>query len=314
MNTIDSLEPSTIVRPTALLINSGSGREDRALAVEDIATRLDVPEERIARLSPGDDIAAKARALFDAGARTIVVGGGDGTICGAATGLMGTDATMAVLPLGTFNFFARSLGIPDGDLDTAIAIAKGPTTRAVNLGEINGRIFINNASLGAYASILDQREAIYKRWGRSRLMAYWSVLVAMATVYRPLTMRITVDGEVRRAKTPMAFIAMSAYQLDQYEIEGADAVREGKFALLLAPDAGRFMLIWRALKIALRGVKKNEDFTLITGHEALIETRRSHRLVARDGEREKMAGPYEIRVLRDAIRVHVPEVMPDELA
>lgn len=299
--------PGNAVRKGVFIImNAGSGRGSETVPPEDVKRLFDgAGEVGMTVMQPGDDPAAIARKALDGGHTMIVAAGGDGTICGVAGALAGKDARLGVLPLGTFNFFARSLGVPQ-DLEEAARVILDGSDLPVDIGEINGKVFINNASLGIYAAILDQRETVYSRWGRSRLAAYWSVLVAMLTVYRPLTMRITVDGEVRRARSPMAFVAVRAYQLDEYEIEGADAIRDGAFAILLAPDVGRFALIWKALRIAFRGVQKGRDFTLLTGRDVLIETRRSHRLVARDGEKERMAEPYRIRFLPHALTVRVP--------
>lgn len=129
----------------------------------------------------------------------------------------------------------------------------------------------------------------------------------MVTLYRPLTMRIEVDGELQSAKAPTLFVGMSAYQLDEFGIEGADAVRNGKFAILLAPDIGRFKLIWKALLVALKEVENGRDFTLLTGEHATVETRRSSRDVALDGERQRMKARFEFSILKDAVTVRVTD-------
>jgi diacylglycerol kinase family enzyme len=303
----------TSVAPTReesifILFNPGSGKHESDLTGADLKAKFHTTGKvEVRTLLKSDDLDATVKAAIADGHDTIVAAGGDGTICGTAGALVGSGVRMGVLPLGTFNFFARSLCIPEESDEAARIVTEG-RDKPITIGEVNGHVFINNASLGAYAAILNEREAIYRRWGRSRLAAYWSVLVAMVTIYRPLTMRITVDGELVRARSPMAFVAVSAYQLDEYEIEGADAIRNGKFAVLLAPDCGRFKLIWKALRFAFRGVEKGRDFTLLTGEDVLIETRRSHRLVARDGERERMEGPYRFKILKDALTVRVPRV------
>lgn len=257
-------------------------------------------------LGKGDDIVAISRQAVSDGFDTIVAAGGDGTISGVAAGVVGSNCRMGIVPLGTFNFFARSFGLPE-DPEEAARIAGAGQTRPVSVGEVNGRIFLNNASLGAYAAILNQRETIYRRWGRSRLAAYWSVLVALATIRRPLSLRVTVDGTVRRYRTPIAFVGTSSYQLEEFELDGADAVRDGEFALFIAPDCGRFGMIWNALRLAVRGMRRDRDFKLITGREILIEARRSSRLVACDGELARMKGPYIFKMREDALKVVVPD-------
>lgn len=257
-------------------------------------------------VSAADDITDRVSDAVSSGAGCVVAAGGDGTISAVAEALRGRDVALGVIPLGTFNYFARRSGIPE-DLGAAVRVIGKGRIRPIDLGTINGRTFINNASLGLYASILEQRESIYSRWGRSRLAAYWSVLVAIATVYRPMTMRITVDGVVRRARTPMVFVSMSAFQLERLGIEGAGAVREGKFAVLVAPDCGRYRLIWKAFVIAMRGARSGRDFTLLTGRSVTVETRRSRQVVARDGERERMDGPFTLGIDKAAVRLCVPE-------
>lgn len=290
------------------IVNQGSGTGEGT----DCASRLQEALSTTGRslevhaVAPGDDLTEIARAAAKNGFTTVVAAGGDGTICGVAAGLVDSGVNMGVLPLGTFNFFARSLDIPE-EFDDAIEVIRSGRTEPATLGDVNGKVFINNASIGAYAMILKEREDVYKAWGRSRVAAYWSVLKAMITLYKPLTMAVTVDGKKVRTKTPMVFVGICAYQLEEYELDGAEAVRDGKFAVMIAPDSGRLMLIWRALKVAFRGARKDQDFTLLTGEEVLIETRRAERLVARDGENERMKGPYRFKVLKDAVQVLVPE-------
>ncbi|MFL5286040.1 MAG: diacylglycerol/lipid kinase family protein [Rhodopila sp.] len=101
---------------------------------------------------------------------TIVVGGGDGTLSAGAACLAGSDCPMDVLPMGTFNYFARSLGIP-ADIKAAVNVLAHGQERGMSLGDVNGQIFLNNASLGVYARILERRENFYQRWGRSRAAA-----------------------------------------------------------------------------------------------------------------------------------------------
>ncbi|SFR02040.1 diacylglycerol/lipid kinase family protein [Poseidonocella sedimentorum] len=285
---------------------SGTGTDDTESAriKERLATHGWRAE--LVELSPDSDIGAQVIAAVErAEPECVIAAGGDGTICAVAAALAGRGTDLGVLPRGTFNYFARRIGVPL-ELDEAIdAICTGESA-PVSLGSVNGEIFINNASIGLYPLILRIRETVYDRWGRSRLAAYWSVLVAMVTVYRPLQMRITVDGTERSARAPMIFAAMSAYQLEQFGFKGAEAIRDGKFALLLAPDCGRFLLIWKALRIAFGGVRQGRDYTLLTGERVVVETRRAARLVALDGERCRMKAPFEFEILRDALRVRIP--------
>lgn len=299
------IDPDTRI---IIILNTDSGDHVEGASAEEIE-KLFADRGHKASVQPisaGADIAEIVAKASGPGVTCVVAAGGDGTICGVVDALVGTDMELGVIPLGTFNYFARSFDIPQ-EVAPAIDIICAGQSRPINVGSVNGTIFLNNASLGLYAAILSRREGIYRRWGRSRLAAYWSVLSAMATVYRPLTMQVSINGKHMRATSPMIFVAASAYQLDEFEIEGAQAIRNGEFAVLLAPNCGRVMLLWKAMLIAFRGVQKDRDFTLLTGDHVVVETRRPSALVARDGERETMKGPFEFRLMQDAIRLRVPQ-------
>lgn len=290
-----------------VLLNPGSGKRRGAALVAELETIFARHPGRFAlrRLSKGTDIPAAARQAAAEGFATVAAAGGDGTISGVAGGLVGSGARLGVLTLGTFNYFARALGLPD-TLEEAVGVLLDGRPQPIAIGTVNGHVFLNNASLGAYASILERREDVYRRWGRSRAAAFWSVLTTLAETRDPMVLRVTVDGTPRRLRTPLAFIASNAYQLDQFGLAGADCVRDGQFALFVAPDCGRAELLRFALRLAMRRMEPGRDFELFCGREILIESRRPQRLVARDGERSRMAAPFRFEVKRDALEVLVP--------
>lgn len=286
-------------------MNRASGRTrtgDEARRIE--ALIRDRTDLALRILDPGDMKDAVEEAVAQ-GHEMVVAAGGDGTVSLVCGILAGNRAKLGVLPLGTFNFFARSLGIPQ-DIETALDVLASGRDRPIALGRINDCVFINNASIGAYAAVLEARETIYERWGRSRLAAYWSVIVAMLTLYRSLKMTITADGERRRARAPLAFFAVRAYQAREYGLSGPEEIEAGKLALYLAPDTNRASLLWRTLKILLRRVEPGADYRLITGREIVVETAYPRQAVAHDGERAVMESPFRVRRLPDAITVVVP--------
>jgi diacylglycerol kinase family enzyme len=291
-----------------VLLNASSGAEaDRAVKGalgRAFARYPGLFELRV--MEDGDMLADTCRRAMKDGFRTIVAAGGDGTISGVAGQLAGSGRTMGIIPRGTFNFVARGLGIPEG-IDQAIdLIAKGPS-RAFTLGDVNGCTFVNNASIGIYPRVLKEREGTYKRWGRSRMAAHWSVLRTFATFNSPLRMKVTVDGKVIRAKTPLAFVARSAFQLEHFGLEGADCIRDGGFALFLAPDSSRLKLLTGALRLARGGMSAERDFELICGRDIIIETLIPSHVIAMDGERNPMTGPFHFTLRKDAIQVIAPE-------
>ena len=219
--------------------------------------------------------------------------------------LHGTGITMGLIPLGTFNYFARSLDVPDTIEDAARIIAHG-VPRAVAIATVNGHAFLNNCSLGTYPEILRRREAIYKKWGRSRLAAYWSVVVTLATRRRPMRVTITLDnGDVKTFRSTIIFAINNAYQLQELGLEGREEVAAGRLVIFLAPDDSRWGMLVNTMAIAFGVAKRKRHFEMVSGARILLETVPKHRLVARDGEKERMKGPFTLRVLPESLNVLV---------
>ena len=293
-------------RGACVILNPGSGKRRDETSQEELQALLAaVPGGVEIRVVQGRDIARETDRAVEEGFATIVAAGGDGTISGVAARLAGTGRRLGVLPLGTFNYFARGLRLPEALEDAVRVLAEGQSI-PVQAGEVNGRVFLNNASLGIYPAILQRRERVYRRWGRSQLAAYWSVLLALVGFRAPLRLKLTVDGRVRRRKTPLVFVANNPYQLELFGLEGADCVRSGRFAIIVAPDCGRLELVLYALRLALGRMVPKRDFELFCGSEVEVEGRLRRRLVARDGERDRMRGPFRFNVRRDALQVLVP--------
>ena len=155
----------------------------------------------------------------------IVAGGGDGTVSAVASAIAGTDASLGILPFGTLNHFAKDVGVPL-DLDDAIrAIAGGRTVR-VDVGEVDGRPFINNASVGMYASLIAERDAM-QRLGRRKWIAHGLAAARVWRRYRRLRSCSCTEGQQRAIRTPFVFVGNNEYQLSGLEFGGRKRLDAG---------------------------------------------------------------------------------------
>lgn len=292
-----------------LIVNAQSGKKDADTRVEEIRTRLEpAVGELVLRPVRGGDILRAAKTAVAEGSDVVAALGGDGTQSAVAGALAGTDAVMAPLPGGTFNYFARELGMET--LDDALDSLLAGRAEARDVGTVNDRVFLNNLSFGLYPHILQRREAIYDRWGRSRLLAYWSVLLSLLDLRDPMHLSLTVNGHQRDIYTPLAFIARSAYQLESFGMDGAEAVRDGHLALFVAKEKSRSALMAASLRLALGKVARGEDFDLVISDEMLIETRRRRKLLALDGEKARMSAPFRLNMHPGALKVIAPVAKP----
>ncbi len=296
-----------------VICNDGSGRNSRESDAIDAAMAVLGPDAELRRLDKGASITEATRKAIADGHRTIVAAGGDGTIMAVAAEMNGSGCRLGVLPLGTFNFFARGYGIPEDPEGAAKVIATG-RPEMLTLGSVNGRIFLNNASIGVYPAILKERETVYGRWGRRRIAAHWSVIKTFWRFRRPLDLTIETEGETRRLRTPLVFVARSAFQLEHFGLEGAECVRNGGFSVFISPDEGRLGLLADAVRLAVKQMRLGEDFELICADSMTISTRRKRQLVACDGEKFAMTGPLKFEMIPNAFELIVPQQTEDGVA
>jgi len=296
-----------------IILNNGSGLEDGPERKAKIAERFEhhgIPASFVT-FDPGADLEkiAKDTALKSPNS-TIVASGGDGTISGVSAGLAGLPNQFGMIASGTFNYFARSLNLPETVEEAIDVIARGKI-RPTGIAMINDKVFLNNASIGAYAAILQTREGIYKRWGRSRVAAYWSVVKALATLRAPLKLTVTYDGKSFNHRTPIVFAISNAFQLNQMGLSGEDCIANGGMVLLIAPDTNRWGLLKHAAALAFGVAKRQTDYQMHCSSEFTLEMSHKSRAVARDGELARMNGPFRLSMRPNALNLIVPEAFDE---
>lgn len=295
-----------------VIVNRKSGKRDGRAAAEVLRQRLAnrAGSFSLVVIGKGAEIIPAAEAAVRDGAEIVAVLGGDGTQTAVAGVLAGTGTAMAVLPAGTFNYFAREYGIGE-TWEQGLETLLDGRLETVSVGEVNGRVFLNNASFGAYPEILERRENHYKRWGRTRIGAYWAVLAALKDLRRPMHLEVVAGGETRSYDTALAFVAKNALQLETLGLEGAEAVRSGHFALFIARAHKPLALIGAAFRLALGRMAQGRDFDMVISDEIAIAPRsgrplHARRLIAYDGEKARMRGPFRLKVRPDSLTLVVP--------
>ena len=151
--------PGSAVPPAVhgvLIVNlkSGGGKVEQHHLVEHCHQR----GVEVVVLRPGDDLEQLARAAIDAGADVIGMAGGDGSQAVVASVASERGVAMVVVPAGTRNHFALDLGLDRRDVIGALDAFGEARERPIDLGDVNGRAFVNNVSLGLYANIVRSPE------------------------------------------------------------------------------------------------------------------------------------------------------------
>jgi diacylglycerol kinase family enzyme/membrane-associated phospholipid phosphatase len=193
--------PRTTGQAVVAVINPASGPQDAASFLTDLRRAL--PDATTIELAEDDDMEKVMREAA-ANADVLAVVGGDGTVNAAATAAIEADKPLLVLPAGTFNHFARDLDLAEFD-DAVEAVWAGRAVR-IDVGDVNGQLFVNTASLGSYPEFVEARERLERRLGKPLAAA-----VALGRiVHRGQPLTADLDG--RRRELAMIFIGSNAYE------------------------------------------------------------------------------------------------------
>ena len=288
-----------------VIINAGSGsqdKEDAATRVSDFLSSRGIPA-RVELVRTPEDLPAVAERAGRSDSEIVVAGGGDGTIAAVATGLLDSPKALGILPLGTFNYFARRLGIPL-DLDGALEIIAGDAApRAVSVGEVNGRVFLNNSSIGLYPAILKQRETTYRRFGRSQAAAYLSAAFVLIRPPGFLHLEVTADGKPTARRTPLLFVGVNPHQMADFGIPGYECVDDGRLAIYVTRPLSAGEMWGLGLRGFLRGLHGANELEVMCAEELLVGVKRKRVRVAMDGEIARLRSPLRYRLRKDALRV-----------
>jgi diacylglycerol kinase family enzyme len=238
------------------------------------------------------------------------VAGGDGTIGTAAQVLVDHPAELAVLPGGTLNHFARDLGIST-DATEALNL-DGLQSRGVDVGEVNGHLFLNTSSVGAYVHFVRTRERLERRFG----YRVASAIAAFQILFQfdRIGVELEVEGERKIYRTPLVFIGVGERELQLPSL--GKRVKNGQSGLHVM--IVRTNSAARLLAIGLSAVARGVDHVSHTPQlDAFIVDRCSITIkrrarIAIDGEIVALQSPLEFELRRDALKVVCPEEVEEE--
>lgn len=284
---------------------SGSQKAEEARAAIEKVLHESGRKFRVS-MAAGEDLKELAKKCATEDCEILVAAGGDGTICCVAEVALATSKTLGVIPLGTFNYFAKNLEIPLEPAEAAAVVLEGETVRASVL-DLDGRLILNNTSIGIHPAVMLKRRRMYRRWGRNQISAYLSVAL---TAFQPpprLRVRLATDeGEIVR-ETPLVMVCSNAFQMEGFALAGRECLAEGKFALYVARMAGRLTIFRLGLRTLLRRLRPGVDYDVICTSDVTIETLRHRRFrAAVDGELERLESPLRFRMGDQALCVLRP--------
>jgi YegS/Rv2252/BmrU family lipid kinase len=291
----------------SVIINERSGISPRPGAGAEIQSAFAKAGAtvRLERVREPGDLAARARQAAARG-DLLVAAGGDGTINSVAGVAVESDATLGILPMGTLNHFARDLGLPL-NLEAAVRVIVDGHVRHLDVAEVNGRVFVNNSSVGLYPRMVWEREGELRR-GRGKLTAFAIAMLRTWRHYRMIVAHLDIDGRKAVVRTPFIFVGNNEYRAEGFKLGGRSSLDGGRLSVFVAPECGQFEILTLPLRALVNRLDDRSPFAGFLADTVSVDLGPHQLSVALDGEVALMRAPLVYRIRPRALRATVPAV------
>jgi diacylglycerol kinase family enzyme len=288
---------STARNKGTMFLNPASGASDELVAA---ATEAGL---KIVSLRRELDVPAMVRERIAEGTRLFIAAGGDGTVNCVIQALVHSEAVLGVIPLGTFNHFARDVGVPLTWRE-ALDVALNGTTRQVDAARANDRFFVNNVSMGLYPEMVARREERgrqYPRW-KARLYAAYGTLQK----YPHVTVTLESEHHQMAVRTHVLMVSNNTYDLSRIGIQAPrGTLEEGRLSVYWLPHLRRIALM-RFLAHYLAGrVREAPGFRSFRTSRMKVHASKQHLRVGVDGELFTFDMPLVITIAPRSLLVKV---------
>lgn len=292
--------------PIPVILNARAGacqKQDRRAELKQLFAAAGLAVD-LHLAQTGQALTQLLRQARDAGHPLVVVGGGDGTLSTAAQLLVGSKTALAVLPLGTLNHFAKALHLPM-DLAGAIAVIATGEVQQIDVGDVNGRVFLNNSSIGLYPRLVHQRQ-LHEKLGENKWYAFFWAMLAVFRRLPSLHLRFRARQRQWTLVTPLVFIGNNEYDLRAFHMGARVSLQDGRLGLYALRHCGRLGMLRLAVDALFGRLQSARDFQAMPVRDVWINARHHHLPVATDGEVNVMATPLHYSSRPGALRVLAP--------
>jgi diacylglycerol kinase family enzyme len=302
--------PEAVSGPITVIFNAGAGANDNVAARRVLEEALGGAGRGYQIVEPSspetlDRLCERIAPRVAGEGGMLVAAGGDGTVSTVAAVACAHRLPLGVLPLGTFNYFARDNGVPT-DVEVAARTLIGGRIATVGAGEVNGHLFINNASIGLYTHLIRQRELAKARFGRHRLVAALSAAGALLRGQRSFSIHLGDGSASGQVQTSMLFVACNTLQLEALGLGIAGCSRAGTLGVVLLKPT-RFAERLRLLaRVVLKSLDEDPALASFCADGMEVRSRRRSVNIVVDGELRRLRTPLAFRSLPDALKLVVP--------
>jgi len=234
----------------------------------------------------------------------IAAAGGDGTVNGVASLLVGNKLPLGILPLGTLNHFAKDLGIPL-NLEEAAAVIAAGKTKKIDVGVVNDEFFVNNSSIGIYPKIVKHRDSKKDKLN-SKWIAMGDAFISTFSRFPVSHIKITTETKSIKCVTPFVFVGNNEYETDIFSLGKRQELNRGCLNLYYPVVSSRFSMIRFFFHALINTLEQQKDFNIEKVREVKIETRKKYVDVSVDGEVINMPSPLHYSIKPGALTVIAP--------
>lgn len=297
-----------------ILVNQEGGSFDSIRhvlndTVSSLRRKYDVSEESLRLVvCEGSSIPGETEKALADGFDRIAVSGGDGTLNSVASLLLenNSDTSLAVLPGGTFNHFAKDLGI-SLDFKEALETAFSGATTCIDAAFANDTLFLNNASIGFYPRAVLERERLLRKKKFNKRIAMMFAAVKTMFVFPRKQLHVEFGNHKGRYHTPMLFVGNNEYQFTPYEIGNRTSLKNGELFVVLSLCSTFWCMIRFVFELLFFRKRLDTRFLLKKLDAVKVNTRRKKLVIAVDGELKRLKPPIQFRIRPASLNVVVPE-------
>lgn len=300
-----------MTRRFTIIMNAASGNDAKERTRELLRDRLQSHgcAAHIVEIPPGGDVNAICEEAVVAARESgdiVVAAGGDGTLNTVAGFCHQHAVPMGIVPLGTFNYFARDLDISLDPAEAADTLVTG-ILRTVPAGMVGEKLFLVNASIGLYTDVIRNRESVKARLGRYRIVALGAAVASFFQRRRVFTVHLHKGAEDIMRRTMMVFVCKNRFQLENLGLAMADSIADDQLSISILKPARRLQIariLFRGMIGLMHGEKRVEE---LSATQFMLETDHRHARVVIDGEIAVMKTPLVFRAVPAALQVITPQ-------
>ncbi len=238
-----------------------------------------------------------------------VAAGGDGTASALVNLSSCRKKPIAVIPCGSFNHFATDAGVPLEMPDAVHAIFSG-IQMDLDAASLNGRLFINNSSIGLYPHSVEVREKLEKKYGHNRLLFLIIAFLRIFTRFPLYKISLKINGKDEQHITPSLFVGNNKYEVELLKFGSRESLQEGKLSLYFSQCRNRWRFLRNSFFLLIGKLQQAKNFDFLLVDEVDLETAKKRVRVSADGEIYKLEPPLAYKSIPGAVKIILPKKKP----